>query len=81
MKKWRLDGTVEQLKKEDLAKRKTAAAGDKKTTTTEESEAFTAVIVGKDGQRLRLKQADPFDFSVGEDVSVTVEFGKQQKLD
>lgn len=81
MKKFRVDGSVDRLKKEDVTKRETEGVGENKISHTVETEQHTAVIVGGDGQRVRITQDDDFDFIVGEVVSVTVEYGKQTRLD
>lgn len=81
MKRFNLAGTVDRLQKENVTKRQTEGVGENKITRVVEGEGFTAVILGTEGQRIRLTQDDPFDFTVGEDVRVTVEYGVQTKLD
>lgn len=81
MKRYTVGGTVDRLKKEDVTKRETEGVGENKITRTVDAESYTAVIVGTDGQRVRLTQERPFDLAVGEDVRVVVEYGVQQRLD
>lgn len=80
-KLWKLNGTVDRLKKEDVTKRETEGVGENKIVRTVETEAYTAVIIGPDGQRVRLTQETPFDFMVEEVVTLEVRYGLQTSLD
>lgn len=79
--KWTVHGSVDRIKKEDVTKRETEGVGENKIARTVETEQYAAVIVGSDGQRVRLTQDDPFPFTVEEVVTVTVAYGMQTKLE
>jgi len=80
MEKWNLDGEIVRNEKKDIVKRVSEGVGDNKTYKTVKETLYILVVLGGDGERLRLQSPEPFDATVGDDCKVELRYGAQTKL-
>jgi len=81
MKTWKLEGEVVRNEKKDIVKRVSQGVGDNKTYKTVKEIVYILVVLGADGERIRIQNQEPFDALPGEDCTVQMKYGAQTKLE
>jgi len=80
MKKWNLNGEIVRNEKKDIVKRVAEGIGDNKTYKTVKETVYVLVVLGEDGDRIRLQSPEPFDAIVGDDCQVEMRHGSQTRI-